>query len=119
MTPDFLFSSEQGLLDAGGKVSLDYTGICGLFFQESIETQKEEIWSLEEKTSLEKEISMEVRNEDKGSHEETVKPDVAHHRLESVPEEVLESVGPRGSLIQTLKRAMRKMDTISTDLPAI
>lgn len=32
-----------------------------------------QIWSLEEKTSLEKEISMEVRNEDKGSPEETVK----------------------------------------------
>lgn len=32
-----------------------------------------QIWNLEEKSSLEKEISMEVRNEDKGSHEETVK----------------------------------------------
>lgn len=32
-----------------------------------------QIRNLEEKTSLEKEISMEVRNEDKGSHEETVK----------------------------------------------
>ena len=31
-----------------------------------------QIWNLEEKSSLEKEISMEVRNEDKGSHEETV-----------------------------------------------
>ena len=32
-----------------------------------------QIWNLEEKSSLEKEISLEVRNEDKGSHEETVK----------------------------------------------
>ncbi|MXQ91893.1 hypothetical protein E5288_WYG019641 [Bos mutus] len=119
---------------------LEYSSEC---MKRLLEIQ---IWNLEEKSSLEKETSMEVRNEDKSSHEETVKysfylkistsnydarlwfgagpwgrgwPDVAHHRLESIPEEVLESVGPRESLIQTLKRAMRKMDTISTDLPAI
>ncbi|KAL6054313.1 hypothetical protein STEG23_037314 [Scotinomys teguina] len=44
-------------------------------------------------------------------------PDVAHHRLKSVPEKVLEAVGPRESLFQAPKRAMRKMIMISTNIP--